>query len=414
MIAPTSFFSDYGNHIRIWQEARALQGIGHRVVIATYHNGDDMPGFEIERSWDVPWIKRAMVGSSRHKIYLDAALCYRALAVGLRLRPTIIHAHIHEGALIGAALKRVLRVPLIFDYQGSLTSEMIDHRFLSGIDSRLYRPLRLLEHWIDGQADALITSSHNAAEMLSSTGFPTERLYTVIDGIDTERFRPFDGSPDWQAERERLRAELGIPAGRKIIAYVGVLAPYQGINVLMEAAQRLLPSRPDVHFLIMGYPGVDRYQALAHSLEIADHVTLPGRILYRDLHAYLALGDLAVAPKMSETEGSGKIPNYMAMGLPIVTFDTPVSREYLGDIGLYARFGSAEDLAAKLRQALEQPDSAARLGQLGRERAVRELSSGRAGPEIEAIYAAALEQSRGAAPAATPREEHEKAIKRGA
>jgi glycosyltransferase involved in cell wall biosynthesis len=413
MIAPTSFFSDYGNHIRIWQEARALQGIGHRVVIATYHNGDDMPGFEIERSWDVPWIKRAMVGSSRHKIYLDAALSYRALAVGLRLRPTIIHAHIHEGALIGAALKRVLRVPLIFDYQGSLTSEMIDHRFLSGTGSQLYRPLRRLEHWIDGQADALITSSHNAAEMLGSSGFPADRLYTVIDGIDTERFRPFDGSPDWQAERRRLRAELGIPEGRRVVAYVGVLAPYQGIDVLMEAAQ-LLPSMPDVHFLIMGYPGVDRYQALANSLEIADRVTLPGRILYRDLHAYLALGDVAVAPKMSETEGSGKIPNYMAMGLPIVTFDTPVSREYLDDIGIYARFGSAEDLAAKLRQALEQPDWAARLGQLGRERAVRELSSGRAGPEIEAIYAAALDRYRGAAPAATPHEKREKAIKRGA
>jgi glycosyltransferase involved in cell wall biosynthesis len=413
MIAPTSFFADYGNHIRIWQEAKALQSIGHRVAIATYHNGDDMPGIEIHRSWDVPWIKRAMVGSSRHKLYLDAALSYRALAVGLRLRPTIIHAHIHEGALIGAALKRVLRVPLIFDYQGSLTSEMIDHHFLSGSDSRLYRPLRRLEHWIDYQADALITSSHNAAEMLGDFGFPADRLYTVIDGIDTERFQPFDGSPSWEAERRRLRAELGIPAGRRVVAYVGVLAPYQGINVLMEAAQQLLPTMPDLHFLIMGYPGVDRYQALVNSLDIADHVTLPGRILYRDLHAYLALGDVAVAPKMSETEGSGKIPNYMAMGLPIVTFDTPVSREYLGDIGIYARFGSAEDLAAKLRLALEQPDWATRLGQLGRARALRELSSGRAGPEIEAIYAAALQRFRKQA-SAPAHDERDKAIKRGA
>ena len=88
MIAPTSFFADYGCHIRIWQEAKALQKLGHRVVITTYHNGDDMPGVEIRRSWDVPWLKRAMVGSSRHKIYLDAALSYRALETGLRLRPT--------------------------------------------------------------------------------------------------------------------------------------------------------------------------------------------------------------------------------------------------------------------------------------------------------------------------------------
>jgi glycosyltransferase involved in cell wall biosynthesis len=391
MIAPTSFFADYGCHIRIWQEAQALQKLGHRVVIATYHNGDNMPGLDIRRSWDVPWIKRVMVGSTRHKLYLDVALSYRALAVGLRLRPTIVHAHLHEGALIGGLLRRLLGVPLVFDLQGSLTSEMIDHHFLRGPDSRLYRPLWHLERLINRQADALITSSQNAADMLlRDFGFPAERLYTVIDGINTDRFQPFDGSPAWEAQRRQLRAELGIPEGRRVVVYLGVLAAYQGINILMEAAQRLLPSAPDMHFLIMGYPGVDSYQRLAESLGIADHVSLPGRILYKDAHAYLALGDVAVAPKMSETEGSGKIPNYMAMGLPIVTFDTPVSREYLGEIGIYATFGSVEDLAAKLRLALEQPAWAAQLGALGRERAVHKLSSDRAGPEIEAIYAEAL------------------------
>lgn len=419
MIAPTSFFADYGCHIRIWQEAQALQKLGHRLVIATYHNGDDMPGLDIRRSWDVPWIKRVMVGSTRHKLYLDVALSYRALETALRLRPTIIHAHLHEGALIGALLKRLLGVPLIFDLQGSLTAEMIDHHFLRGADSFLYRPLRRLEQWINLQADALITSSHNTAETLAREfGFPPDRLYSVVDGISTDRFYPFDGSPAWEAERQRLRAELGIPAGRRIVVYLGVLAAYQGVNALMEAARLLLPSHPDVHFLIMGYPGVDSYQRLAESLGIADHVTLPGRILYKDAHAYLALGDVAVAPKMSATEGSGKIPNYMAMGMPIVTFDTPVSREYLGDLGIYAAFGSVEDLAAKLQLALEQRAWALQLGALGREHAVRELSSDRAGPQLEAIYADVLARRLPSpAPAATPTstqpEEHEQAIERG-
>ncbi|KAB8144366.1 glycosyltransferase family 4 protein [Chloroflexia bacterium SDU3-3] len=391
MIAPTSFFADYGNHIRIWQEAQALQKRGHRVVLTTYHNGDDMPGLEIHRSWDVPWIKRAMVGSSRHKIYLDMALSYRALDVALRVRPTIIHAHIHEGALIGAALRRITGLPMVFDFQGSLTSEMLDHGFLKSKRGMAYQPLWHLERWINRQADALITSSHNAAELLRRDfGFPEERLYTVIDGINTDRFRPSDGSAAWDSERRYLRAVLGIPEGRKVVVYLGVLAPYQGIDALMEAAQQIIQRQPDTHFLIMGYPGVDRYRALAESLGLADHVTLPGRILYRDAHAYLSLGDVAVAPKMSETEGSGKIPNYMAMGLPVVTFDTPVSREYLGDLGIYARFGSVDDLADKIAQALADPERAGRLGALGRQKAVHDLSSDRAGPEIEAVYEAAI------------------------
>ncbi|GIV97127.1 MAG: hypothetical protein KatS3mg057_1784 [Herpetosiphonaceae bacterium] len=80
--------------------------------------------------WSVP---------SRHKLYLDAALSWRTLRVALSIRPTLIHAHLHEGALIGGTIARMLRVPLIFDYQGSLTAEMIDHGFLRA-DGPLYRP----------------------------------------------------------------------------------------------------------------------------------------------------------------------------------------------------------------------------------------------------------------------------------
>ena len=49
MLAPTPFFADRGCHVRIYEEARALQALGHRVTICTYHNGRDLPGFDIRR-----------------------------------------------------------------------------------------------------------------------------------------------------------------------------------------------------------------------------------------------------------------------------------------------------------------------------------------------------------------------------
>ncbi len=61
----------------------------------------------------------------------------------------------------------------------------------------------------------------------------------------------------------------------------------------------------------------------------AQDVAFTGKIPYDRAPEYLAFGDVAVAPKLSATEGSGKILNYMAMGLPVVAYDTPVSREYL-------------------------------------------------------------------------------------
>ena len=394
MIAPTSFFSDYGCHVRILEEILVLQEQGHQITLATYHNGDDVPSVTIRRSWDVPWVRRTMVGSSRHKIYLDAALSWRSLRVALQLRPTLIHAHLHEGALIGAVLKRIIGVPMVFDYQGSMTSEMIDHGFLKP-NTRLHHSLARLELWINQQADAIITSTHNTADMLRQQAqLDPQRICTVIDRVNTERFRPFDATRDdpaaWQAQQHELRAQLGVPEGQRVVAYLGLLAPYQGTNVLLQAAQIVADRLPDVHFLIMGYPDPASYRAYAESLGIGARVTLPGRIYYRDAHAYLRLGDVAVAPKMSATEGSGKITNYMAMGLPVVTFDTPVSREMLGGAGVYATLGSPTDLAAKLLLVLEHPPLAAQLAAAARARAVQEFAWYHAAPDLEAIYARVL------------------------
>ncbi|GIV97128.1 MAG: hypothetical protein KatS3mg057_1785 [Herpetosiphonaceae bacterium] len=229
-------------------------------------------------------------------------------------------------------------------------------------------------------------------------GFPEERLFTVADSVNTDRFRPFDGSPAWEAERRRLRDELGIPQDRRIIVYLGLLAPYQGTNLLLEAAQLVLKRCSDVHFLIMGYPDVRPYQQLAESLGVAGHVTLPGRIYYKDAHSYLALGDVAVAPKMSLTEGAGKITNYMAMGLPVVAFNTPVSREILGDAGIYAELGSTESLAEKLLLALENRELAQNLGRRAREKAVTEHSWELAASQIQAIYDHVLAARKGELP----------------
>ena len=394
-IAPTSFFADYGAHVRIWEEVKTLRNLGHRVVMTTYHNGDDMPGLEIRRTWDVPWIKRAMVGSSRHKLYLDLALVWRTLRVALEIQPQVVHAHLHEGALIGGLVSRLLRIPLIFDYQGSLSGEMLDHRFVAPT-SAVLPPLRSLERFINWLPDAVITSSYNAANTLHAKwGYPRDTLYTVPDSVNTDRFRPFDGSPDWEAQRRQLRDQLGIPAGRRIVAYIGLLAPYQGTDKLLEAARIVVDRRPDIHFLIMGYPDVLSYTVLAESLGVQDHVTLPGRIRYSDLHAYLALGDIAVAPKMSETEGAGKITNYLAMGLPVVAFDTAVSREILGNVGRYARFGDAGSLADEIVALLDDQREMEILCAAGRARAVRDHSWELGALQIQAIYERALARRAG-------------------
>jgi glycosyltransferase involved in cell wall biosynthesis len=126
-------------------------------------------------------------------------------------------------------------------------------------------------------------------------------------------------------------------------------------------------------------------------LGLAGQITFTNKIIYDEAPRYLALGDIATAPKISATEGSGKILNYMAMALPTVTFNLPVSREFLGDGGIYAADTSSEALAAALNRALDLPAAErTRLGHSLRQRVVRHFSWRRAGEQIESVYRALL------------------------
>ncbi len=386
-LAPTGFFADYGCHVRIRGQMRALQARGHAVRIVTYPAGRDVDGLRTARPPFWPSNRPMPVGSSRRKLLLDALLAPTALHAALRFsggRPDIIHAYLHEGALLGTVLARMLAAPLIFDFQGSLTAEMLDHRFLRPRSPALLA-LQRLEGWIDRQPDAILASSAHAAGLLRRAGALAGRIHTLPDSVDPAVFRPQDELP--RPALEQVRRRLGLPDDRPVLVYLGLLAPYQGTDLLLAAMQRLAGRRPPPHLLLMGFPDVARYQALAREMGLAGHVTFTGPVPYEEAPLHLALGDVAVAPKISATEGSGKLLPYMAAGLPIAAFDTPVHREYLGDLGIYAPAGDAAGLAAALAWTLDHPDAARRAALALRARAVSQFTWAHAASAIEAVYA---------------------------
>ena len=367
MVAPTSFFSDYGGHIRILEEIRHLQAAGHQVAVVTYYKGSDLPGLDIRRTWPLPWRTDYEVGSSRHKLAFDVYLAAKSLLEGLRFRPDVVHGHMHEGAFIGGVVARLLRVPLVFDFQGSLTAEMVDHNFLNP-NGRIYAWARRLEGVISRRLpQAVLTSSIQAKQMLQNEfRVPPEHIHPLPDCADTRRFDPAKFSPE---SKLALRRQLGIPDGRPIVAYLGLLTDYQGIPHLLQAAELLKQNGEDVQFLIMGYPNVARYKAMATQLGVTDCVTFTGKVEYRDAPHFLALGDIGVAPKQSSTEGSGKLLNYMALAQPVVAYDTAVHREYLADLGVYAPGGDVAAFAQAIISLLHDPERMANLGQKLRQRA---------------------------------------------
>jgi glycosyltransferase involved in cell wall biosynthesis len=377
MIAPTPFFADRGCHVRIFEETRALQELGNKVAICTYHLGRDLPGLEIHRTINVPWYGKLEAGPSLHKLYLDLLLLFKSLSVARKFKPHLIHAHLHEGVALGYVVGRLLGLPVIGDFQGSLTGELKDHGFLGG-NPFLFSLLLGSERLIDRLPDAVVTSSSRVADELRQK-FGVKEVVVALDGVDTEEFRPglpYDDLP------------LRIPTGRKVVVYLGLLTRYQGLDCLLETIPLVLEEFEKAHFLIMGYPNVERYRRQAEELGVTDHVTFTGRIDYGEAPRYLGVGDVAVSPKIAETESNGKLCNYMACGLATVAFDTPVNREILGGWGVYARLGEAASLTEAILGLLGDEEEAKELGKRLRQRDVERFSWGNTARKLMECYRA--------------------------
>ena len=377
MLAPTPYFADRGCHVRIYEEARALTALGHQVRIVTYHLGRDMPGIATVRIPQVPWYKKLEAGPSWHKPYLDLLLLITAFRSARSFRPDLIHAHLHEGALIGWVLKKLLRLPLLFDYQGSLSGESLNHGFLRQ-KSLLHRIFVAIEGFINRSADGIITSSGEGRRALGADfGIRPEKIRTLIDGVDIEVFKP--------GSRQQARQKLGIAQDARVVVYLGLFNQYQGLDLLLEAIAIVRDQLPGVHFLLMGFPEQE-YCHKAARMGIDAMITFTGRVSYTSAPLYLSAGDLAVSPKLARTEANGKLFNYMACGLPAVAFESAVNREILAECGIYADYGSAASLAERMVSALNDRDLLATLGQQSRQRAVQVHSWQARGLDLLQVY----------------------------
>lgn len=389
MLAPTMFFADYGCHVRILEEAVVLRELGHHVTILAYPNGRDIWEIPVVRSWGVPFNARIEVGSSRHKIYLDILMGIKALFYTLKHKPDIIHGHLHEGSLIGWILSKITGAPLVFDFQGSLTSEMLDHKFISQ-DGAAHKLFHWLEKKIDHMGRAIFTSSNHGAQVLTHDyGVPVGRVHPTPDCVNPHTFDPGQYSA---TEISATKHQLNLPDDKTMLVYVGLLTQYQGVDFMLQALQKLSLKRDDFHLLLMGFPAVEKYRQMARGLGVAERVTFTGKVPYEALARYLAVGNIAIAPKLSNTEGNGKILNYASMALPIVAFKTPVSREYLGGHGIYAKDFTAPALADALDIALNYSAQARKvMGNTLRHRIQQHYTWRPVGEQIELVYRAVLD-----------------------
>jgi glycosyltransferase involved in cell wall biosynthesis len=163
------------------------------------------------------------------------------------------------------------------------------------------------------------------------------------------------------------KKRLGIKSKDTVIAYVGNLAPWQGVDDLIEIAFRLLSKNKALKFLIVG-EGVLKLPLLKKVLNFGydEKIVFTGMLNHEDIPFLINLADICVAPLRVMTGSPIKVFEYMACGKPVITSKID-GLEFIEAEGA-GRLTAPEDvigLEEALNELIADPLKRADMGQKG-------------------------------------------------
>ncbi len=213
---------------------------------------------------------------------------------------------------------------------------------------------RILHLWID----KVVAIAHGHRDYIASVEkVPLRKIEIIYNGVDPLRFCSSFSS-------EEARARLGIPANSPVVSIIAALRPDKAHEVFLNAAQVVLKSIPETHFLIVGDGAErDRLTRLAHDLGTDGSVHFLG--FRRDLGDVLAAVDINALSSKPEREAfSVAAIEAMSAGVPVVCTDVGCMKEMVlpGKTGYLVQVGDFQGLAGRLIELIENPAARRSMG----------------------------------------------------
>lgn len=292
----------------------------------------------------------------------------RVVEVAREEKPDIIHAH--SSILCGIpayAAARQLGLPMVYEIRAFWEDAAVDARTNSGPGSAKYESIRFAETRLAKGADALIGICKGIKDDLVARDIPAEDIFVVPNGVDTDKFVPL---PPNEAVREKYGLQ-----GKKVVAYIGTFAAFEGVRYLVQALIKLIKSgRDDIRGLIVGEG--ETYEAckqLAKDAGMEDKILHPGKVPHADVNGLYSIIDVLAYPRDSQRITELVTPlkplEALAMEKGVVASNVGGLLELIQDnvTGLIHKAEDVDDLVAKIVQLIDDPVLRARLGKTGRE-----------------------------------------------
>jgi glycosyltransferase involved in cell wall biosynthesis len=150
----------------------------------------------------------------------------------------VVHSHVQlfSGALLRLAKRENVRTRIAHSH--SSQDDKAETRF------RQYYS-RLMKSWIRRYATCGLAASRIAAIELFGESWEADPRFKVLHyGIGLEGFHNIDP--------EKVREEFGLPVRALVVGHVGSFIPRKNHKFILDIAQAVLRTRPEVHFLLVG------------------------------------------------------------------------------------------------------------------------------------------------------------------
>ena len=376
MLAPEPFFEPRGTPFSEYHRIKALCGLGYRIDLVTYPFGRDVqiPNLEIFRCARPPFVHGVRIGPSAVKLLLDALLTVTAARLARARRYDAIHSH-EEAGLLGLWLAKRLNLPHLYDMHSSLPQQLGNFGYTrSTIVRRLFERL---ETRMVAESRVVITICQELQDTAVALGAADRAcLIENVMGGDV------DGGVSPSAEE--LRARYGLAPDQPVALYTGTFEPYQGLDLLTEAAAVLRVTHPAARILVVGGASGQVEQARQRAAVTGSPMIFTGQRPAQEIPGFVAACDVLVSPRTSGTNTPLKIYSYLRSGRPIVATDLRTHTQVLNSDTALLVPPEATALASGLARLIDHPAERDRLAA-----AARALAAARYSPEAYVARTAA-------------------------
>jgi glycosyltransferase involved in cell wall biosynthesis len=177
--------------------------------------------------------------------------------------------------------------------------------------------------------------------------------------------------------RAKAPESFSIPADRPWVAFVGTPRRHKGLDVLVDALNRLQGNRAP-GLLLMGVDESARGTLERARAQLGERFACVEQFPFEQLPGYLARADVIAIPSLDVPSAWGQIPaklfDALAMGKPVVVSDVNDMAEIAAGCGLVVPPGDAPALARALGKLSADAELRAQLGNAGRRKFLEQFS----------------------------------------